>query len=264
MARAALEQNLRQALAEDQFKIHLQPKVDGQGSIVGAEALVRWQQPGRGIVPPQLFITLAEETGLILQLGEVVLRKACKQLVAWSAHPRWRHLGIAVNVSPREFKQAEFVAHVLRIVEQTGADPTRLTLEITESLFVDNVMDIVAKMSTLRQRGISFALDDFGTGYSSLAYLKQMPLQELKIDRSFVNDVLTDANDATIARAVIALGHELGIEVVAEGIETEAQRDFLMANGCRLFQGYFFSAPVPPEQFHCLLEDDTPCDVLSA
>jgi diguanylate cyclase (GGDEF)-like protein/PAS domain S-box-containing protein len=264
MARAALEQNLRQALVEDQFKIYLQPKVDGQGSIVGAEALVRWVQPGRGIVPPQSFITLAEETGLILQLGEVVLRKACKQLVAWSAHPRRRHLSIAVNVSPREFKQAEFVAHVLHIVEQTGADPAKLTLEITESLFVDNVMDIVAKMSMLRQRGISFALDDFGTGYSSLAYLKQMPLQELKIDRSFVNDVLTDANDATIARAVIAMGHELGIEVVAEGIETKAQYDFLMANGCRLFQGYFFSPPVPPEKFHDLLEDDPPCYALAA
>ncbi|WP_084150671.1 bifunctional diguanylate cyclase/phosphodiesterase [Azohydromonas australica] len=263
MARAALEQNMRRALAEDQFKIYLQPKVDVHGSIVGAEALVRWEQPGCGIVPPQSFIALAEETGLIVQLGEVVLRKACKQLVTWAGHPRRRHLGIAVNVSPREFRHAEFVANVLRVVEQTGADPARLTLEITESLFVDDVKDIVAKMNALRQRGISFALDDFGTGYSSLAYLKEMPLQELKIDRSFVNDVLTDASDATIARAVIAMGHELGIEVVAEGIETAVQYEFLRANGCRLFQGYFFSPPIPPEKFHQLLEDDIPCVELS-
>jgi EAL domain-containing protein (putative c-di-GMP-specific phosphodiesterase class I) len=247
---------MRQALAEDEFRIYLQPKVGADRGIVGAEALVRWERPGRGIVPPQAFITLAEETGLILPLGEAVLRQACEQLVAWSADPRWRQLGIAVNVSPREFRQADFAARVLRIVEQTGADAARLTLEITESLFVDDVLDVVGKMSLLRSHGISFALDDFGTGYSSLANLKQMPLQELKIDRSFVSDVLTDANNATIARAVIAMGLELGIEVVAEGVETEAQYEFLRANRCRLFQGYLFSAPVPPQRFQRLLEDE--------
>jgi diguanylate cyclase (GGDEF)-like protein/PAS domain S-box-containing protein len=255
MARTALEQDMRQALAEDQFRIFLQPKVGADRGIVGAEALVRWERPGRSIVPPQAFITLAEETGLIVPLGEAVLRQACEQLVAWSAHPRWRQLGIAVNVSPREFRQADFVARVLRIVEQTGADAGRLTLEITESLFVDDVMDVVGKMNLLRRHGISFALDDFGTGYSSLANLKQMPLQELKIDRSFVNDVLTDANNATIARAVIAMGHELGIEVVAEGIETEAQYEFLQENRCRLVQRSLFSAPVPPQRFQWLLEE---------
>jgi diguanylate cyclase (GGDEF)-like protein/PAS domain S-box-containing protein len=256
MARAALEKDMRQALAEDEFRIYLQPKVGADRGIVGAEALVRWERPGRGIVPPQAFITLAEETGLILPLGEAVLRQACEQLVAWSADPRWRQLGIAVNVSPREFRQADFAARVLRIVEQTGADAARLTLEITESLFVDDVLDVVGKMSLLRSHSISFALDDFGTGYSSLANLKQMPLQELKIDRSFVSDVLTDANNATIARAVIAMGLELGIEVVAEGIETEAQYEFLQANRCRLFQGYLFSAPVPPQKFQRLLEEE--------
>ncbi|WP_157265275.1 putative bifunctional diguanylate cyclase/phosphodiesterase [Azohydromonas aeria] len=254
LARTALEHSLRQALADAQFRIHLQPKVDGCGRIVGAEALVRWQRPGHGAVPPQEFITLAEETGLILPLGEAVLRQACAQLVAWSADARRAHLGLAVNVSPREFRQADFVAQVLRVLRETGADPARLTLEITESLFVDDVADVVAKMEALRRAGIAFALDDFGTGYSSLAYLKRMPLRELKIDRSFVRDVLSDANDATIARAVIALGHELGLEVVAEGIETEAQLEFLQANGCRLFQGWLFGKAMAVEEFEALLE----------
>jgi diguanylate cyclase (GGDEF)-like protein len=254
MTRTALEQSVRQGLSEDQFTIYLQPKVNARRRIVGAEALVRWQHPERGLVTPQAFITLAEETGLIVPLGQAVLRKVCEQLVRWSVHPRWRELGIAVNVSPREFRQPDFVASVLRIVAVTGADPGRLTFEITESLLVDNVLDTVAKMNTLRSHGIRFAIDDFGTGYSSLAYLKRMPLQELKIDRSFVREVLTDTNDATIARAVIALGHELGIEVVAEGIESDAQQDFLGANGCRLFQGYLFNAPVSPEQFERLFD----------
>jgi diguanylate cyclase (GGDEF)-like protein len=254
VARDALERSVRQGLLDDQFKIYFQPKVSRERTIVGAEVLVRWKHPERGIVQPESFIALAEETGLIVQLGQVVLRKACAQLLEWSWHPGRRHLGIAVNVSPREFRQPDFVAHVLGIIEQTGADPGKLTLEITEGLFVDNVTDIVEKMTVLRRQGISFALDDFGTGYSSLAYLKKMPLQELKIDRSFVRDVLRDPNDATIARAIIALGQELGIEVVAEGIETEAQYDFLTANGCRSFQGYLFSPPVPLELFHRLLD----------
>jgi diguanylate cyclase (GGDEF)-like protein/PAS domain S-box-containing protein len=263
MSRAVMEQSVRQGLIDDQFVIYLQPKVNGARRIVGAEALIRWQHPERGLVPPQAFITLAEETGLILPLGQCVMRKACEQLVAWSKRADRRHLGIAVNVSPREFRQEEFVANVLRTVQETGADPARLTLEITESLFVDDVMAIVEKMHALRCCGISFALDDFGTGYSSLSYLKKMPLQELKIDRSFVRDVLTDANDATIARAVIALGHELGIEVVAEGIETEEQRDFLLDTGCRFFQGYLFSEPVRPDRFDTLLNEERSAEDLA-
>ena len=254
VARDALERALRQGLLDDQFKIYFQPKVGGRRCIVGAEVLVRWDHPERGIVLPQSFIALAEETGLIVQLGQVVLRKACAQLVEWSRHPARSHLGIAVNVSPREFGRSDYVAQVLAIVDQAGADPSKLTLEITESLLVDNVTDIIEKMTLLRSRGIRFALDDFGTGYSSLAYLKKMPLQELKIDRSFVRDVLKNANDATIARAIIALGHELGIEVVAEGVETEAQYSFLAADGCRWFQGYLFSPPVPLALFHRLLD----------
>jgi diguanylate cyclase (GGDEF)-like protein/PAS domain S-box-containing protein len=248
MARASLERSVYQGLLDDEFTIHLQPKVDARRRIIGAEALVRWTHPELGLVSPQAFITVAEETGLVVQLGRVVLRKACAQLVAWSGDAAGRNCSIAVNVSPREFRQPDFAEHVLQIVRDTGADPARLVLEITESLFVEDVDEVVDTMEALRGHGIGFSLDDFGTGYSSLAYLKRMPLQELKIDRSFVRDLQTDASDATIARAVIALGHELGIEVVAEGIETEAQFDFLVANGCRLFQGYLFGAPIPAAQ----------------
>ena len=254
MVRSALEQSIRQGLLAGQFIIHLQPKVGDAGCIVGAEALVRWEHPQRGLIQPQAFIALAEETGLILPLGEVVLRSACEQLVAWSQRPDRRHLGVAVNVSPRQFRHADFVETVLRIVREAGADPTRLTLEITESLLVDNVTDIVGKMNALRHCGIGFALDDFGTGYSSLAYLKMMPLQELKIDRSFVRDVLTDANDATIVLAMIGLSRALGIEVVAEGVETQAQYDFLVAGGCHTFQGYLFGAPQAPAAFDRLMQ----------
>ena len=265
IARAQMEQHMREGLANDEFIIYLQPKVDVSRRVVGAEALVRWWHPERGLILPLAFIHLAEETGLIIPLGQLVLRKACEQLVAWAARADRRQLGIAVNVSPRQFRQADFVPSVLATMAQTGADPTRLTLEITESLFVDNVTDVVEKMTALHRCGISFALDDFGTGYSSLAYLKQMPLQELKIDRTFVRDVLTDAKNATIARAVIALGHELGYEVVAEGIETEAQFEFLVSSGCRFHQGYLFSPPVVVEQFEHLLRDGAgTCGVESA
>lgn len=258
MARAALEQSVRQGLVRNEFKIYFQPKTGVDKRPVGAEVLVRWQHPERGIMPPSSFVALAEETGLIIQLGQMVLRAACEQLVAWAGHPRAQHLVISVNVSARQFRQPDFVATVLGIVDATGANPDNLMLEITESLFVDNVMDIVEKMTVLRRRGISFALDDFGTGYSSLAYLKRMPLRELKIDKSFVRDVLTDSNDATIARAIIALGHELGLDVIAEGVETEAQFEFLVANGCRSFQGYLFSPPVPLDEFQRLIDGTGP------
>ncbi len=249
MARAVLEQHLQQGLADDRFQVFLQPKVDRGQRIIGAEALVRWDHPELGIVSPADFIAVAEETGLIVELGHAVLRKVCQLLVDWSSDTERSYFRIAVNVSPREFRQTDFVAKVLAIVDSTGVDPRQLILEITESLFVDDVDDVVDKMTTLRGCGVGFALDDFGTGYSSLAYLKRMPLQELKIDASFVRDLLTDGNDATIVRAMIGLGQELGLEVVAEGVESEAQFDVLLANGCHLFQGYRFSAPVTPQVF---------------
>lgn len=254
LERAELEQSVRDGLEHQQFKLYFQPKLNDQRRIVGAEALVRWEHPERGLVLPQAFIGLTEETGLIVPMGQFVLRQACAQLVEWSHHPAYRHLGIAVNVSPREFRQPEFLDHVLGIIQASGADAGKLTLEITESMLVENIVDIVGKMQLLRQHNVRFSIDDFGTGYSSLAYLKMMPLQELKIDRSFVRDVLNDANDATIARAIIALGHELGISVIAEGVETEAQYDFLVANGCRAFQGFLFSPPVPLARFTAIVD----------
>jgi len=254
LARVALEQSVRQGLINGEFIVHFQPKVGLDKRTVGVEGLIRWAHPRDGIVLPQAFIALAEETGLIVSLGRVVLAAACEQLVAWADRPERGQLRIAVNVSVREFRQPDFVASVLAIVDASGADARRLTLEITESVFAEHMSEIVEKMTVLRERGIDFALDDFGTGYSSLTYLKRMPLKELKIDGSFVRDVLTDPNDATIARAIIALGHELGIEVVAEGVESQAQFEFLAASGCRTFQGNLFSAPMAADALERFLD----------
>ncbi len=263
VSRAALEQDLRDALEAGQLLIHLQPKLDSARRVTGAEALVRWQHPRLGLLGPRAFIELAEESGLIQPMGMVVLRKACEQLVAWDERPERRHLKIAVNVSARQFRQTGFVRDVMAVLDLTGANPARLALEITESLLVDDFGSIVDKMNALRQLGIGFSLDDFGTGYSSLSYLKRLPLQELKIDSSFVRDVLLDTNDATIVRAVVAMGHELGLEVVAEGVETQPQLDFLMACGCRFYQGFFFARPMPENEFERYLATPQPQDALA-
>ncbi len=246
-ARMSLEADLRQALKERQFLLHYQPQVDRAGRITGVEALVRWQHPKRGMVSPLEFIQLAEETGLILPLGEWVLEAACQQLATWAAIPELANLEIAVNVSARQFHCPGFVEQVLGALATTGAMPQRLKLELTESMLFDNVEGTISKMNVLKARGISFALDDFGTGYSSLAYLKRLPLDMLKIDRSFVRDLLTNANDAVIARTIIALGCNLGLKVIAEGVETEGQRDFLFQNGCDAYQGYLCARPLGAE-----------------
>jgi diguanylate cyclase (GGDEF)-like protein/PAS domain S-box-containing protein len=248
-ARAALDHDLREAIRERQFCLYYQPQVDGTGHRVGAEALVRWQHPRRGVVPPIEFISQAEITGLILPLGAWVLETACAQLVAWEGMPRMSHLKVAVNVSARQFRHVDFVDQVLAIVDRTGADPKKLKLELTESLLLDNVEDIIAKMIALKAKGIGFSLDDFGTGYSSLSYLKRLPLDQLKIDRSFVADVLTNHDDAAIARTIVALAASMDLAVIAEGVETEAQREFLAANGCKVYQGYLFGRPMPADDF---------------
>ncbi len=196
---------------------------------------------------------MAEESGLIKPLGLWVLQTACRQLVAWSAHAATRGLTLAVNVSPRQFRHSDFVASVMAALTQSGAGPALLKLELTENLLLEDVEATIARMQELRALGVGFSLDDFGTGYSSLAYLKRLPLDQLKIDRSFVRDVLTDANDASIARTVLALGHSLGLSVIAEGVETEGQRHFLAEQGCEGFQGYLFGKPVPAEAFERLL-----------
>jgi diguanylate cyclase (GGDEF)-like protein/PAS domain S-box-containing protein len=246
-ARVAMETELRRALQEHQFLLLYQPQVDFAGHLTGVEALVRWRHPERGIVAPSEFIPLAEDTGLILPLGRWVLESACAQLAAWAAKSETADLAIAVNVSAREFRHPDFARCVIEALERTAADPRKLTLEFTESLLLDDMDDAIAKMGALKARGIRLSLDDFGTGYSSLRYVKHLPLDQLKIDQSFVRDVLTDANDAAIARAILALGQSLDLSVIAEGIESAAQRDYLASNGCRAFQGYLFGRPVRGE-----------------
>ncbi|MES2759582.1 MAG: EAL domain-containing protein [Pseudomonadota bacterium] len=251
--RTELESELRAAIAASQLTLHYQSQVDGAGRITGAEALLRWPHPQRGMVAPIVFIGVAEESGLIVPLGQWVLRTACLQLAAWARMPHLRHLTLAVNVSAHQFREADFVERVLALLEESGADPTRLKLELTESLLIDNVEGTVAKMNRLKARGIGFALDDFGTGFSSLAYLKRLPLDQLKIDHSFVRDLLVDPNDAAIARSIVALAAALGLGIIAEGVETEAQRSFLAEIGCEACQGYLFSHPVAVDQFERLL-----------
>ena len=248
-ARVALEAELRQGLARSEFLLHYQPQVAGDGGLTGVEALVRWRHPVRGTVAPAEFIALAEETGLIVPLGHWVLETACAQLARWASCPGRAHLTVAVNVSARQFHSPDFVDQVLEVLDLTGADPKRLKLELTESLLVTNVDDVIAKMSLLKAKGVGFSLDDFGTGYSSLSYLKRLPLDQLKIDRGFVSHILTDPNDAAIAQMVVALAQTLGLEVVAEGVEIEAQRDLLARQGCHVYQGYLFSPPLSIEAF---------------
>lgn len=247
--RTELEADLRLGLQRAELVLYYQPVVDATRRVVGAEALLRWKHPQRGMVSPLHFVPLAERTGLIIPVGEWVLQTACRQLAEWAREPARAQLTIAVNVSARQFRHPEFVQQVQNALLQNGADPRLLKLELTESLLLTDSQEAIMKMSALRSLGVRFALDDFGTGYSSLSYLKMLPLQQLKIDQSFVRDVLTDANDAAIASTVLALGRSLGFDVVAEGVETEGQLQFLLGQGCTLFQGYLFGRPVPIGDF---------------
>ena len=252
-ARAALEADLRTALAHNQFILHFQPQVNNANRYVGVEALVRWQHPERGLVSPAEFIPLAEETGLILTLGCWVLHSACKLLAQWKSDAQLCHLTMAVNVSSRQFRNNSFVDDVARALAFNEAPAHLLKLELTESLLVEDMDDAISTMTALRQLGVLFALDDFGTGYSSLSYLKRMPLQQLKIDQSFVRDLLTDPNDAAIVETIIALSRSLGLEVIAEGVETAEQHELLLKAGCMAFQGYLFSKPMPVGTLEWLL-----------
>ncbi|MBL7090056.1 MAG: EAL domain-containing protein, partial [Acidovorax sp.] len=251
-ARATLELDMRVGLAQGQFELYYQPQID-HGRITGAEALLRWRHPRDGFISPAHFIPLAEETGLILPLGEWVLQAACRRLAAWAQQPDLALLSLAVNVSPRQFHQSGFVAQVLAALAGAGADGHQLKLEMTEGLLLQDVEDTIDKMGQLKGYGVGFSLDDFGTGYSSLSYLKRLPLDQLKIDQSFVRDVLTDPNDAAIARTVVALGTSLGLRVIAEGVETEAQREFLERHHCHAWQGYLLSPPVAVAEFEELV-----------
>ncbi|GKS96888.1 EAL domain-containing protein [Acidovorax sp. SUPP2825] len=244
-ARAALEAELRRALQVGELMLHYQPIVDRRGQMLGAEALVRWQHPQRGMVSPGEFIPVAEQSGLIVPLGQWVLEHGCRQLVAWSRSAATAHLVLSVNVSVRQFRQPDFVDQVLQALRGSGAQPRLFKIELTESLLLTDVEDVIARMEKLRSHGVGFSLDDFGTGYSSLSYLKRLPIDQLKIDQGFVRDVLTDPNDAAIVRTILALAHSLDLDVVAEGVETTGQLQFLQRHGCHAFQGYLFGRPAP-------------------
>jgi diguanylate cyclase (GGDEF)-like protein/PAS domain S-box-containing protein len=250
--RAELEDDLREAIRDQQFLLYYQPQVS-HGRVVGTEALIRWRHPRRGVLSPGDFIPIAEETGLILDMGAWVLESACEQIARWSRRTETSHLSVAVNISALQFCQPEFEQHVLDALQRTEADPRRLKLELTESMLVDNIEEIIAKMSSLRSHEISFSLDDFGTGYSSLSYLKRLPLDQLKIDRSFVRDILTDPSSGAIAETIVSLGKTMGMSVIAEGVESEEQRIFLAQLGCHAYQGYLTSRPLPVDDFENLL-----------
>ena len=248
-ARALLETDLRHALDNSQLQLYYQVQVNEKNQAIGAEALLRWQHPGIGMVPPIQFITLAEETGLILPSGQWVLETACRQIKKWETNPHTSNLKLAINISARQFRQPDFVVRVCEIIKQTAINPTRLEIELTESMVHGDISDTIAKMHTLKNMGVSFSLDDFGTGYSSLAYLTQLPLDKLKIDQSFVRNIGTKHSDALIIQTIVGMANNLGIVVIAEGVETQAQRNFLEDIGCMLYQGHLFCKPVPMEEF---------------
>jgi diguanylate cyclase (GGDEF)-like protein len=251
-ARAAMEEDLRQSIRTNDFQLYYQAQVD-RGVLIGAEALIRWKHPRRGLLPPDDFIPLAEQTGLILSLGDWVLETACRQIAAWTARKDTAHLTLAVNISARQLLNPDFVQNVLSTLDRTGANPHNLKLELTESMFVDDLEDVIAKMTELKSHGLRFSLDDFGMGYSSLGYLRRLPLDQLKIDQEFVRDILVDTSSSAIAQSIISLSKAMGLSVIAEGVETEGQRDFLARLGCHSFQGFLFSGPLPLEEFQVLL-----------
>jgi diguanylate cyclase (GGDEF)-like protein/PAS domain S-box-containing protein len=253
-ARFSLEDELRKALDRQQFQLHYQLQVDNEGKAVGAEALLRWYHPERGMISPAEFIPLAEETGLILPIGRWVIERACAQLQAWHHSPLTRGFRLSINVSARQFFQADFVAQVRSTIQQYAINPRLLKLELTESLLIKNIEETVATMAALGKIGVRFALDDFGTGYSSLQYLKQLPLNQLKIDQSFIRDIATNNDDQAIVRTIIAMASSLNLGVIAEGVETEEQRDFLLRSGCTHFQGYLYGHPLPITKFEGLLK----------
>lgn len=247
--RSRLESDLRRCLAEGQLRAFCQKRVDHRGRLKGGEMLLRWQHPERGLVSPLEFIPLAEEIGLIVPMGQWILRVACEQLNRWQAHANTRAIALSVNVSAREFRQNDFVDNLRKILTETGADPRLLELEITESMLLEGVDELIEKMRVMNDIGLSFSLDDFGTGYSSLSYLKKLPLRQLKIDRSFVKDLGRDRSDEAIVQTIVRMGETLRLDVVAEGVETEEQRQLLELYGCHHYQGFLFGKPVPLDVF---------------
>ena len=256
--RATLESNLHLAIAQQQFVLYYQIQVNTDQQPIGAEALVRWKHPQQGLISPAVFIPLAEETGLILPLGQWVLETACTQLKAWEAQAHTRDLVLAVNVSGRQFGADDFVNQIESLLASSAIEPSRLKLEITESMLLGNIENVISTMRQLKALGVSFSMDDFGTGYSSLQYLKRLPLDQLKIDQSFVRDIANDSNDQAIVRTIIAMAHSMNLNIIAEGVETEQQRELLTRSGCANFQGYLFSKPLPIDEFDVLCRHTKP------
>jgi len=246
----ALEIELRKALSHNQFKLYYQPQSGESGQIIGAEALIRWDHPTRGLVSPDDFIPLAEQIGIIRPLGHWVLGTACAQLVKWSQKPETAKISLSVNVSAQEFKQDDYVSQVLSVIDRSGAKPSLLKLELTESMLVNDVDDIITKMTALKAAGVRISLDDFGTGYSSLTYLKKLPLDQLKVDQSFIHEMLSSTQDEAIVRTVVSLAQHMELDVIAEGVETEEQRQFLQSIGCFAIQGYLLSRPLRIQDFN--------------
>jgi diguanylate cyclase (GGDEF)-like protein len=256
--RSALENDLRQALERNELQLFYQPQVDVTGRVLGAEILLRWKHPQRHFISPADFIPLAEETGLIMPIGQWVMAGACQQIAAWADDPQMADLHLSVNVSSVQFRQDDFVDSVRVLLERYAIDSSRLKLELTETLILDDLESVIMKMQALKELGVSCSLDDFGTGYSSLSYLTRLPLDELKIDQSFVSSLPDNRNDAIIVQAIITMGQSLDLTVVAEGVETQAQRDFLEAHGCLVYQGYLYSRPVPLDDFMSALQSSRP------
>jgi diguanylate cyclase (GGDEF)-like protein len=247
--RTRLEKDLRTSIALKQMLLYYQMQVDDSGRIIGAEALIRWQHPQRGMVSPAQFIPLAEEIGMIIPIGDWVIEQACTQLKIWEMDPVMRKIQLSVNVSPRQLSQPYFVEQVKEAIEKNGICSARLKLELTENVVLSDVDDVIEKMHELRAIGINFAMDDFGTGYSSLSYLKRLPLEQLKIDQSFVRDIALDKNSSIMVRTIINIASNFGLKIVAEGVETDEQLAFLLQYGCNIFQGYLFGKPVPLVEF---------------
>ncbi|BBP01768.1 hypothetical protein SFSGTM_24760 [Sulfuriferula nivalis] len=252
--RSTMEVCLNHALAQQQFMLYYQPQVNNDGVIVGAEALLRWLHPVNGIINPADFIPIAEETGLIIPIGLWVLETACHQLKLWESDTAKTALHLAINVSSRQFQHPDFVEQVTTVIYKSGINPTQLKLELTESMVIGNINEIINKMQALKKLGVKFSMDDFGTGHSSLSSLKKLPLDQLKIDQSFVHDIASDHDSAIIVQTIIAMASNLGMDVIAEGVETEEQRNFLNEHHCLNFQGYLFGKPVPVDQFEQILK----------
>lgn len=252
--RSSLEESMKQALPQQQFVLFYQAQVDNAGMIVGAEVLLRWQHPTHGMTLPDAFIPVAEETGLIVAIGLWVLKSVCHQLKVWEQEPGKDHLHLAVNVSARQFQQADFVEQIIDVLEAAEVNPARITLELTESMVLGNISEAISKMQALKQRGIKFAMDDFGTGHSSLSSLQKLPLDQLKIDQSFIHDIAENHDGVVIVQTIIAMANKLGMEVIAEGVETKAQKDFLIQQHCLNFQGYLFGKPMPVNEFEQALK----------